>query len=112
RDPNPVRQRLGAGRQRGHPASSLRDVEVGELEPADVRELATTLLGGGEATVARIDAIAREAGGSPFFVDALARYASVAPAAGAGEMTIEHLIRARIAQLPDEAHRLLDVIAV
>jgi tetratricopeptide (TPR) repeat protein len=87
-------------------------VDVGELELADARELAATLLGGGHATSARVDAIAREAGGSPFFIDALARYASVAPAAGPGEMTIEHLIRARVAQLPDEAHRLLDVIAV
>ncbi len=109
---NPVLQTFVTAMQRAHPAGSLRDVEVGELEPADVRELATTLLGGGEATSARIEAIAREAGGSPFFVDALARYASVAPAAGPGEMTIEHLIRARIAQLPDEARRLLDVIAV
>jgi len=109
---NPVLQTFVTAMQRGHPAGSLREVEVGELEPADVRELATTLLGGGEATSARIEAIAREAGGSPFFVDALARYASVAPAASPGEMTIEHLIRARVAQLPDEARRLLDVIAV
>ena len=110
---NPILQTFLSAMRRTHPGGLLRDVEVGELEPADARELATALVGGkGAASADRIDAIARESGGSPFFVDALARYASIAPAAGAGEMTIEHLIRARVAQLPDEARRLLDVVAV
>ncbi len=110
---NPVLQALVSGMHRTQPASALRDLEVGELELDDIRELAASLLGGRQATTPeRIDAIARESGGSPFFADALARYAAVAPAAGPGEMTIEHLIRARVAQLPDDAHRLLDVIAV
>ena len=109
---NLVLQTFVSAMQRTQAAGSLREVNVGELEPADVRELAATLLGGGAESSARVEAIAREAGGSPFFVDALARYASVAPAAGPGEMTIEHLIRARVSQLPDEARRLLDVIAV
>ncbi len=109
---NPILQTFLSAMRRTHPGL-LRDIEVGELEPADARELATTLVGGKSAATAdRIEAIARESGGSPFFVDALARYASIAPAAGAGEMTIEHLIRARVAQLPDEARRLLDVVAV
>jgi tetratricopeptide (TPR) repeat protein len=110
---NPILQTFLTAMRRTHPGGLLRDLEVGELEPPDARELATMLLGGKNAAAAeRIDAIARESGGSPFFVDALARYASVAPATGAGEMTIEHLIRARVAQLPDEARRLLDVVAV
>ncbi len=110
---NPVLQTFLSAMRRTPPAGLLREIEVAELDEADVRELATTLLGGKTGTSPdRVDAIAREAGGSPFFVDALARYASIAPAAGPGEMTIEHLIRARMDQLPDEGRRLLDVIAV
>jgi serine/threonine protein kinase len=108
---NPLLQTFVSAMQRTHPAGSLRDVEVRELDPADVRELAATLLGGRTMVAPdRIEAIARESGGSPFFVDALARYAAIEPAAG--EMTVEHLIRTRIAQLPDDARRLLEVVSV
>jgi tRNA A-37 threonylcarbamoyl transferase component Bud32/tetratricopeptide (TPR) repeat protein len=65
------------------------------------------------------DAIARESGGNPFLLDQLAREASnyprsataaVAPAEAA--LSLEQMIGDRTARLPEDARRLLQVIAI
>ena len=62
-------------------------------------------------------AIAREAGGSPFFVIELVRHVQIgdepANSSTLGEdVTLDRVLMARISRLPDEARRLLEVIAV
>lgn len=81
------------------------DLELGELSPDEAEELALALLGADGAERAR--AIAREAGGSPFFVDELARSTSAARAG-----TLDQVIQQRAAELPPPARRLLEVAAV
>lgn len=89
-----------------------REVVVGELDGADARDLAVSLVGDlrGDAA-ARAEAIAREASGSPFLIDALARYAP-APGTAAAETTLDTLIAQRVATLADAPRRLLTVLAV
>jgi predicted ATPase len=55
-------------------AVEARDIALEELPPDEGRELALMLLGpGGSSAVARADAIARESGGNPYFIEELAR---------------------------------------
>ena len=56
-------------------ASDRRDLEVAPLAPAEARDLALTLLGRADAdSRARAEAVARESGGSPFFVYELVQH--------------------------------------
>ena len=88
-------------------------VDVRELESAQALELAAELLGPGGREQAA--GIALEAAGHPYFVTELAR--------GAGDTardapdrtahrTLDGLISARIASLPDAMRRLLEVVAL
>lgn len=89
-----------------------RDVRVGELSAEESRRLASALLGDGERAD-RADTIVRESAGSPFFIDELVRYtrgAAAAPVAGA-EPSLEEMIQARVEKLPDDARRLLEIVA-
>jgi len=101
----------------------VRAVPVGDLAPEDARALALRRLDeDGAGAQARAEAIARESRGNPFFIDELARYARPAPgtddrAAGAPAApppaaSLSEVIRARVARLPRDAQRLLEVLAV
>jgi len=107
--------RLAAG------SATVEEVEVGEFEPAEARQLATALLGDDLLDgAASPEEIAHESRGNPFFIDELVRHAR------AGEMLLdiprrepgghgvrlEEVIRARLARLPEAARRLLEVVAV
>lgn len=120
-------------------ATEVRELAVRELEPEEGVTLARRLLGEssdtavpGAQTLAAT--IAREAGGNPFFIDALVRYAQAVVARGksssnaeaeeprevgkatveraVGEATVERAVLARLERLPPEARRLLGVLAV
>jgi len=102
----------------GLPAN-MRELEVGELTPAEAREVALALLGQDQpASVARAEAIARESGGSPFFVDELVHYTQMVRGgerdqqAQDPEIKLEEVIQARVSRLPEAARRLLEVVAV
>src|SRR5207245_1901749 len=57
------------------PAFDRRDLGLEPLTPEEGRELALTLLDESDAdAAARAEAIARESGGNPFFLQELARY--------------------------------------
>jgi serine/threonine protein kinase len=83
-----------------------RDIAVGELTAETAFELATTLLAGrGGEELART--IAAESCGSPLFLRQLAALDH-----GGGRIDLPTAISARVAALPDDARRLLGVVAV
>jgi serine/threonine protein kinase len=94
----------------------VRTVGLDPLSPYDTRVLALTLLGEEGAEVQRqAEAIAAESHGNPYFLIELVR--SVQAGAeergpAAGPITLDEVIRARVARLPADAQRLLEVIAV
>ena len=108
---------LASGSDHAQPVDR-RELAVLDLTPTESEMLAAGLLGDeapGASTHAA--AIAREAGGSPFFVIELVRHVQIGdepptrPTARE-ELTLDRVLMARIMRLPDEARRLLEVIAV
>jgi serine/threonine protein kinase/tetratricopeptide (TPR) repeat protein len=110
-------------------ASSLemRDIVVSELSASEARELAVALAGGEpEGRGIRAEAIARESGGNPYFIEELARFPQAErETIGSGrpestrdsptrasEVTFDDVFDARVSRLPKSARRLLDVVAV
>jgi tRNA A-37 threonylcarbamoyl transferase component Bud32/tetratricopeptide (TPR) repeat protein len=92
------------------------DVMVGPLEPPDATRLAASLLGGTYEETRRVAAaIAREGRGSPFLIEELAR-AQGDSAGTAGQTlkvpTLHQMIADRVARVPENARRLIEVIAV
>jgi hypothetical protein len=107
-------------RARWPPAADLRDVPIGSLDYPESRALALALLDSStEATGRLADAIAHESGGNPFLVEELVRSSGsmVSDAANDATMapssaTLEQMVGQRLALLPEEARRLLEVIAI
>jgi hypothetical protein len=95
-----------------------RDLTVEALTPAEAQDLAWTLLDSGGPTAAqRAEIIARESGGSPFFITELVRH--LPPEAGPSDrplaapgISLDEMLGARIGRLPAAARRLLEVVAV
>ena len=103
------------------PATGLdrRELAVGPLAPGEARALAQHLLGAaGPDPAGRAEAVARESGGNPFFVAELARSALAAGSdagpggAGGAPTTLDGVLWSRVVRLPDDARRLLEVVAV
>jgi tetratricopeptide (TPR) repeat protein len=91
-----------------------RNLAIGPLETKDAKRLALALLGdAGESAEKFADALAIESGGSPFLVEELAQ--SVAGRLAAShdvKFTLEQVVGERLATLPEEARRLLEIVAV
>jgi eukaryotic-like serine/threonine-protein kinase len=91
----------------------VHELSVDQLTPDEAHELALSLLesrdGAGEM---QARAIAREAGGSPFFVGELVRHVEVGEGITAGDLTLDKVLRARLARLAPEARRLLETLAL
>lgn len=88
----------------------LKTVEIGPLLQEDAVALARARLGdlpGAEAVAARL---AREAGGSPYFLDELASAARVGEQEDA--LSLDQTLLTRIRRLPAAARELLAVLAV
>ena len=100
------------------PSVDRRVLALGTLEPADAEGLALTLLGSeDQAGCAHAAAIARESGGNPFFVAELVRYVQADTGLlhrgpGADEVAFDEVLWARVRRLPEDARRLLEVVAV
>ena len=95
-------------------ALRVEHIELDALAEGEARSLALALLSrdhpADEATVA---AVAREAAGRPFFIrEMTALIAAQGPREGATSITVEALVRARAAALPEPAQRLLEIVAV
>ena len=94
-----------------------RDLAVDALSESEARELALSLLGGGDPGVtAHARVIARESGGNPFFVTELVRHVSVgagpSASSAAREVTLDEVLWDRIRSLPGGARRFLEAVAV
>ena len=85
-----------------------REIPLSPLSASEARDLAVTLVG----EAGRAEQIAREAGGSPFFIDELARHAAAASEVTARGATLDSVLRARVERLPETARRLLETVAV
>lgn len=106
----------------GAPArDGARRIEVKPLPIEDAARLALSLMGrDDEETRARAAQIARESEGNPLFVEQLVQHAALPggpgeagrPAESGASISLEGLIRARLSALPEDARRLLEVVAV
>ena len=94
---------LGAAR----PGTTL--VDVAELDPAEARALLEARLAGSEHDDGLIDALARDAAGSPLFIDLLVRRAQ---ASALRPLDLAAVIAERMEELAPEARQLVSVLAV
>lgn len=96
-----------------HPLTERR-LSVGPLTEAQAKELALFLLDRQDSRAElQAEAIARESGGSPFFVWELVRYLQARDQTAAiGEIDLEEVLRFRLDRLPESAQRLLQAVAV
>ncbi|MHB1310876.1 MAG: serine/threonine-protein kinase [Gemmatimonadaceae bacterium] len=89
------------------------NVTVGELAPEEARDLALSQLDGQGADMRIIaEALAEESHGNPFIVDQLAHFRRAMKGASSQTLRLESVIDFRLAQLPADARRLVEVIAV
>jgi hypothetical protein len=97
-------------------APEHRDLAVEPLTSAETRELAIRLLGRDDPKAqTQAETIARESGGSPFFLAELVEHLQEGsepahPATGA--VSLDDVLWKRVTRLPEEARRLLEVVAV
>ncbi|HLK39288.1 MAG TPA: AAA family ATPase, partial [Polyangiaceae bacterium] len=111
---------LAEMRARWPEGAAIRDVAVGPLDPADSRRLALAMLGSADAaTQQAASAIARESGGNPFLIHELARSSAASRLHGAGldeakgpKVTLEQVVGERLARLPPDGRRLLEIVAL
>jgi serine/threonine protein kinase len=93
----------------------VRAIEVSELAPREAEELAATLIDSRKDGVAAL--VTAEARGNPLFLAELARRAnerSIRPAAadGGAGLSLDQMIKDRVAALPAEARALLETLSV
>ncbi|MBK6918094.1 MAG: protein kinase [Deltaproteobacteria bacterium] len=117
REGTPLQRLLAEVAERDR-ALDVRRLSLGPLPAAEAEELALELLGA-RARRARALArdIVREADGSPFFVGELVRYAKLLEsgeglAVDQSVVSLDNVIRGRLARLPALVRRVLDVAAV
>jgi len=104
---SPLLQELAKIRDSGVNAlGELHEISLDELMATEATDLARALL----QDNARAETIAREAGGSPFFLVELSRYTESTGLPSAE--TLDNVIRSRIALLPEGGRELLEIVAV
>jgi serine/threonine protein kinase/tetratricopeptide (TPR) repeat protein len=114
---SPCLLRLRAGDD-GAQGPERFEVEVEALTADEARDLARMLLArAGHVTDELIDLIARESGGSPYFVYELTHYLTAGgklsgSLAGAGTFSLDEVLWRRVRELPAGPRRLLEAISV
>ena len=94
-----------------------RELAVEALTQSEARELTLALLGRDDA-VSRAQAhmVGRESGGNPLFIDELVRHIQSGEPTDSweeiGQLDLDEVLWARIQRQPEEARRLLGVVAV
>jgi tetratricopeptide (TPR) repeat protein len=102
----------------GSSPRDCREVPLKPLTLAEGRELALRLIGQDDpAAVALAETIVRESRGSPYFVYELVEYLKEGGELGEGgsmssDLSLDSVLGRRIRKLPEEAERLLEVLAV
>lgn len=95
------------------PTLIRRQLVVEPLPPEEARELAQELLGRfALARPALAEDIARQSEGSPLFVSELVQHLKQEPGRPERPLTLGEVLWSRVDQLPEEARRLLRVLAV
>jgi serine/threonine protein kinase len=89
-----------------------RRLLVAELSLLHARELAAVHLAGQPHAEEHAEWIATESGGNPLFVEELARHMAAAGSKQEDWASLEDALRTRLGRLPDDAGRLLGMIAV
>ncbi len=92
----------------------IRDVPIFPLDADEAGQLAAALLGRPPGGNDRAEQIARESGGNPYFVQELiaASVGNSAAPGGATAGSLDSTLWSRITELPAEARRVLEAIAV
>jgi hypothetical protein len=85
---------------------------LGPLTPAAAEAFARSLLDAAPRADELAAAVAREGGGSPFFVASLARYAAARSATALGSLSLSQALLGRIDALPPPQRALLEVVAL
>jgi hypothetical protein len=94
-------------------AAETLSVCVGPLERPDARRLALALLGSDDTPAQEMaDAVALESEGSPFLVEELARSSSRDLLTAHAKVTLEAVVARRLAELPENARKIVEMIAV
>ena len=91
------------------------DMLLEQLALADARALAAALLQRAGLATTQAEVVAHESGGNPLFVHELVHYLGEhadARTSAALSLTLEQVLRARLAELPAPARALLDAVAV
>lgn len=110
----PLRHPYGAN-------AEIREITINELSPDESLTLAEELLGkDSQISMPRVNAMVRESGGNPYFIDEAIRYLQfenelaehVKSEMAVCALTLEGVIMERIAYLPENARNLLSVVAV
>jgi eukaryotic-like serine/threonine-protein kinase len=110
RDPPPMMVLLADREERGF-AFDVKSMAIGPLSAQDGERLAGALLGDVTRRNDKAGAIARESGGSPFFIAELSRYVREGGQAEE-EISLEKVLGDRLTRLPDHARALLELLAI
>ena len=90
-----------------------RELRLGELAPAEARDIARALLSPEVPDGSQIiESIVKEARGNPFLLEQLARYAATTDREATSGITLSVMLEARIRHLPIGARRLMATLAV
>jgi serine/threonine protein kinase len=88
----------------------VRRIVLTPLTSADARRLTGLLLGAESGS--DVDAIAKESGGYPLFIDELVRHASTGRIPASGRVDLEEALWSRIVEQPPIARSLMELVAV
>jgi serine/threonine protein kinase/tetratricopeptide (TPR) repeat protein len=92
---------------------TCREISINPLTHDEARDLARSMLPAELPTTnSFVEAIVREAEGSPFFVEQLARYAMEGEGAATTGITLGEMLEARLLHQPSGARQLLETLAV
>jgi hypothetical protein len=89
-----------------------RELSVEPLNNEEARALALDLLAGAPDAAARAEDVARESGGSPFFVRQLAQFLRGGAVLAGGVVALDDVLWQQVAGLPAAARRLLEIVTV
>ncbi|HEY0077768.1 MAG TPA: protein kinase [Pyrinomonadaceae bacterium] len=87
-------------------------LSVAPLSDEEARGLTRSLLPEKSIAEEHVESIVREAAGSPFFVEQLARYALADASAATTGITLSEMLDARLKYLPEGARELVETLAV